>query len=316
MQKNHAKAIKGMAIACVALSGVIIFLCVIGIAMMSVMAPFIQDALADYYGYGYDGYGSIYGSYSIGTHYGSGDFPGYYDYYDDYAAYQLAVSIVNIILGLAIVAEGVVLAAGIIVLRNYNKPEKFTMVFAWSIVGAVLGFLCSGIIQGVLFIIIAVFVNSDKKLYRTGMYYPAAGAYAVPAVGQPVPPVPPMPAPGQPVPPVQPVQPASPQAVQPQPVAPVPAEATQAPSPDQAAVQGAVQPALEGAPVENAPFESAPVEEMVESVDQIQVVGTQAGAAQPDDQAAAVDSVVVDEGATVSIETGETETNDDQASQK
>lgn len=328
MQKNHAKAIKGMAIACVALSGVIIFLCVIGIAMMSVIGPFIQEAMVDYYDYGFDGYGSIYGSYSIGTHYGSGDFPGYYDYYDDYAAYQLAVSIINIILGLAIVAEGVVLAAGIIVLRNYNKPEKFAMVFAWSIVGAVLGFFCSGIIQGVLFIIIAVFVNSDKKLYRAGMYYPAAGAYVVPAAVQPVPPVPPVQVPGQPVPPVQPIQPASPQAgqpqpvqqlqqqaVQPQPVAYVPEGATQAPSPDQAAAQAAVQPALESAPAEGSPFESAPVEEMVESVDQIQVVGTQPDASQPDAQAAAPDSAVVDEGATVSIETGETEANDGQPSQ-
>ena len=76
-----------------------------------------------------------------------------------------------------------------------------------------------------------------------------------------------------------------------------------------------MQSALESAPAEGSPFESAPVEEMVESVDQIQVVGTQPDAAQPDGQAAAQDSTVVDEGATVSIETGEAEANDGQASQ-
>ncbi len=306
MQRNHAKAIKGMSIACIALSGVIIFICVIGIAMMSVMGPFIQDALADYYGYGYDGYGSIYGAYSLGAHYGSGDFPGYYDYYDDYAAYQLAVSIINIFLGLAIVAEGVVLAAGIIVLRNHNKPEKFNLVFGWSIVGAVLGFFCSGVIQGVLFIIIAVFVNSDKKLYRAGMYYPAAGAYVVPVAAQPVPPVSPMQVPGQPVPPAQPMaQPAAPQTAQPQPVAYVPAGVAQPSIPDQAAV---VQPALE----------SAPVEGMVESAEQVQVadVQPQPDAAKPDVQAAGqAPAAVVDEGATVSMETGETEVSDGQAPQ-
>lgn len=302
MQKNHAKAIKGLGIACIALSGVIIFLSIIVIAAMGVLGPFIQDAMVDYYfDYG-DGYGSIYGQDGIGSmllsaHHGWDSLgqSAYYGYYDDYAAYQLIMSVINVILVLEIVAEAVTLAAGIIVLRNHNKPEKLNLVFGWSIAGAVIGFICAGIVQCVLFIIIAVFASSDRKLYRAGMYYamPTGGVYAAPVAGQPVQPVPPVQVPGQPVPPVQPGQPAAMQPAQPQPqsqpVALVSEEATQPPMPDQAA---AAQPALESAAEPAPAVETAEVVEAAEQVQASQPV--------PDDQAP---TVVVDEGAVVSIET-------------
>lgn len=287
MQKNHAKAIKGMSIACIALAGVIILTCLIGIAMMSAMAPFIQEAMLDsYYDYDYGygsgyGYDSIFGQYGIGAHYGSGDFPGYYSYYDDFAAYQLAVAIVNILLGCMIVAEALVLVAGIMALRNYNKPDKFGLVFGWSIAGAVIGFLCAGVIQAVLFIIIAVFVNGDKKLYRAGLYYTGAAPAAY-AAAQPVQPISPMP--------VQPVQPVATQPVQPAAQATQPVQPTaQATQPVQQVAASATQPVL--APAADAATQS-PSPQQVQASAQGPVDGASAQAAQPESAQPETEAVV------------------------
>lgn len=222
MPKNHAKAIKGMSIACIAVAGIVILVCLAGLAMIALFGPILEEAIMDSYvynygyGYGYD-YDSIFGAYGISTAlepmhghhaYYPSDFP---NAYDELGEFQVMMTMFNVLLVLGLIAEGIVLAAAIIVLKNHNKPEKFGMVFVWSIVGAVIGFFASGIVQGVLFIIIAVFVNSDKKLYQAGMYFVPVpgmpGAVSSYPSQQPVPPM----APGAPVAPVaqvpaQPVQ--------------------------------------------------------------------------------------------------------------
>lgn len=256
MQRNHAKAIKGMSIACVALSGAVILLCLIGMAVMSALGPLLLESMTDSY-YDYDYY-DFYSSYQqtglegmlAAASGGFGDFSqaSYYgDFYDDYYSYQLAVTILNIMLGFMILGEAVVLVAGIMVLRNYDKPEKLGLVFGWSIGGAVVGFLCTGIIQAVLFIIIAVFANSDKKLYKAGMYYAGAApaAYAAAqAAGQPVAPMP-----------VQPAQ--TMQAAQPAAMQPVAQPVAQQPMATQPVAQPVAQQPMATQPV--APAEARPL---------------------------------------------------------
>lgn len=184
MPKNHAKAIKGMSIACIALSGLVILVAIGMMFLLSFLDAIMVDVYSDPYYGGYDMsdyYDSIFGAYGLGgsivgldathgMHHDASAY-GYYDYYDDYASYKLAAMVANVMLVCGIIGAAVTLAAGIVVLRNHNKPEKFNLAFGWSIVGAVLGFLTTGVIQGVLFIIIAVFINSDKKLYQAGMYF-------------------------------------------------------------------------------------------------------------------------------------------------
>lgn len=300
MQRNHAKAIKGMSIACVALSGAVILLCLIGMAVMSALGPLLLESMTDSY-YDYDYY-DFYSSYQqtglegmlAAASGGFGDFSqaSYYgDFYDDYYSYQLAVTILNIMLGFMILGEAVVLVAGIMVLRNYDKPEKLGLVFGWSIGGAVVGFLCTGIIQAVLFIIIAVFANSDKKLYKAGMYYAGAApaAYAAAqAAGQPVAPMP--------VQPAQTMQAAQPAATQPvaQPVAQQPM-ATQPVAPAEARPL----PAASCAPAADVVQEAVVVAEPVPA--EPAVVDSAAEPASAGDADAEVVPVIED-GAVVSIE--------------
>ncbi len=306
MQRNHAKAIKGMSIACVALSGAVILLCLIGMAVMSALGPLLLESMTDsYYDYGYYDFYSSYQQTGLegmlaAASGGFGDFSqaSYYgDYYDDYYSYQLAVTILNIMLGFMILGEAVVLVAGIMVLRNYDKPEKLGLVFGWSIGGAVVGFLCTGIIQAVLFIIIAVFANSDKKLCKAGMYYagaaPAAYAAAQAAVQ-----------------PAQTMQAAQPMATQPvaQPVAQQPM-ATQPAAQPVAQQPMATQPA---APAEARPLPAASCAPAADVVQEAVVVAEPVSA-----EPAVVDSAaepasagdagaevvpVIEDGAVVSIE--------------
>lgn len=244
MQKDHAKAIKGMSIACIVLSGLAILACIVGIAAMGAIGDAVREYGLDYDYYDLDGhYDSIFGMYGLGDsvanmhwHGGYGELGGYGGHYDDMALFQLGLGFVNALLVFGIVAEAVCLAAGILALRNYNKPGKFGLVFGWSIAGAVLGFLGAGFVQCVLFIIIAVFVNSDKKLYAAGMYSPS-GTVAYQQQPMPVPPAGPAAAP---------VQPVSAPAPQPQPeLQPSPAS-------------GSVVPVAEGAPSVESASDAAP----------------------------------------------------------
>lgn len=314
MPKNHAKAIKGMSIACIALAGVMMLLCLCGMALMSVLGPILQEEMAnsyydygmldDLYGYGY-GYDSIFGMLGSSipladSHHGLSSGMGSYGYGygDDYATYQLAISMLNVLLVVGLIAQAVVLAAGIICLKNGNKPEKFGMVFAWSIVGAVIGFISSGVVQGVLFIIIAVFVHSDRKLARAGMYFaegtaPAYGAYAQPGYpGAPVPPVagqqydpatgqPYAPSAGQAAPPVPPAPEREVQSTEP--IVPVVAGNITYPGPNDPIVDGMP-------PVE--PFTQPPAPAGAE------------GASEQQTEAVAIEEapVVIDSGAVISIE--------------
>lgn len=303
MPKNHAKAIKGMSIACIAIAGIIILICLAGLAMIAFFGPILEEIILDSYtydygyGYGYD-YDSIFGAYGLtsalepihGHHaYYSGDFP---SAYDDLGELQVMLTMFNVLLVLGLIAEGVVLAGSIIILKNHNKPEKFGMIFVWSIVGAIIGFFGSGIVQAVLFIIIAVFVNSDKKLYQAGMYFvPAPGVPGAVAY-----------APQQPVPPMAPVASGAP-------VVPAAQVLTQPAQPGQPGQPG--QPVSMVQPVQiaqTAPAAEAPVQagvaiaqatEAISADDAIVVEAAQAETAVAPEEPA---PVIVDEGAVIKLD--------------
>lgn len=202
MQKNHAKAIRGLSIASVAVSAVLIVCFIAGAVLMGVVGAVAGTELvnANYYDFDYDDF--------YGYHHGHG----YADYYGDYADTQLAAIMVGVlvwIFGIGALLCAVSLVAAIMALRNWDKPQNYGKVFGWSIAGAIVGFFGSGIVLTVLFVLIAVFVNMDKKLYGSGLSYGGAAPAA---------PVQPMPhAPQQPMP--QASQPQSQPAVQSQPVA-------------------------------------------------------------------------------------------------
>lgn len=205
MQKNHAKAIKGLSIAAIVISAVLIVCYILGMVMVGVTGTYAADYLSSY---AYDDM-----------------FDNHYEYHsfdaDDAAAFSAIMGVVNVALAFCVIGVVVCLIGGIIALRNYDKPEKLGAVFGWSIAGAILGFVATGVILTVLFVIIAVFANSDKKLYQSGMYYamnqPYAQAqgYQTPVYAMPVVDAAPM----QSVPAQQPVVPAD--AYQAQPSAPV-----------------------------------------------------------------------------------------------
>lgn len=168
MQKNHAKVIKGLSIASLVVSAVFLVCWLLGAVLMGALGSYAGTELLDYY--------SEYGSH------GHGD--GYYssDLYDDYYDAQVASAMLGMSSGVFVAAAllcAVGLVASIIVLRNWDKPQNYGKVFGWSIAGAIMGFMGSGMILTALFIIMAVFANTDKKLYEAGQYYGMPG-YGVP----------------------------------------------------------------------------------------------------------------------------------------
>lgn len=188
MQQNHAKAIKGMSIAVIALSAITLAGCIIaGIVLIAgggMMAAYGPEYLDSYYSSGYAN------SYELA-----------HDTSDAMALMAIVGVIGGMFLVWAILVSVVSLIAGIIGLRNCQNPAKLGSVFGWNIAGAIASFLCGSIVVTVLCIIVAVFANKDRALASSGCFA------AVPAYGAvPMPNAAPMPPQQVPVAPAQPTQ--------------------------------------------------------------------------------------------------------------
>lgn len=179
MQTNHANAIKGLSIATIVLAALGILGAVITVAVANVMGTMLLEMGPDMVASGYAS-GSTHG---LDYEYNMSD-------EQAIAMVSMLTSIVGGGVGIwMLICNVVILVAGIMGLRGYNKPEKLGNVFIWAIVGAVLSFLGGGIITMVLLIIVAVFANKDKKLYA-GMASAGAGMpSAAPVAAAPVAPV-------------------------------------------------------------------------------------------------------------------------------
>lgn len=255
MQKNHAGAIKGLGIAAIVLSGLVILLCIILMGVIGFMGQYADSYMDSYY-YSYDT--SPFSHHEYDPYYGNG----YYDYYYDdyYGAESLgaALAIANIFLVIGILCAIVTLVAGIIALRFHKTPEKLGLIFGWSIAGAIVGFCGGGIIPAALFIIIAVFAYKDKQMVANGTYLQSFAAPSPSPYGhtspyaqttQAVTTATTMAAPAAPVAPAQPPVPTA----APAPVAPSTVPTSPAPSPVPAAQPGTISmtltPDAESAPL-------------------------------------------------------------------
>lgn len=199
MYTNHAKAIKGLSIANIVLGVLGILGSLGGCAALGSSAAIVASSGYDY-------------------------IPLDDGYYMDTAAATGLMGVLTFFMVVACIASVLILVAGIMGVRNADKPEKLKGVMAWNIVGAIAGLLGSWI-SLVLCIIVAVFANKDKNAYATGAYGAPTAPYG--AYGAPVPPAAPA-APQQPAvsnAPVVPTTPVAAEAVTPQQPAPAQVEA-------------------------------------------------------------------------------------------
>ncbi len=215
MQKCHQKAIRGMSIACIVLAGLAVFASLIVAIALAAIGPSAIAASGTLTPSAFDA--SIYDTYGHHGHY-------YYDFDDVYGLYgddygtissataALIVNVCIVICAFCLLLSAACLVAGIIALRSCNDPSKYGSIMGWSIVGAVCSGLSGSIASLVLFIIIAVFVSKDKKMYAMGYVPDAAGNFCVPSgavYGQPQAPITqsqPMPAAPVPTPSVPPTE--------------------------------------------------------------------------------------------------------------
>lgn len=199
MYTNHAKAIKGLSIANIVLGVLGILGSLGGCAALGSSAAIVANSGYDY-------------------------IPLDDGYYMDTAAAAGLMGMLTIFAVFACIAAIFILVAGIVGVRNADKPEKLKGVMVWNIVGAVAGLFGSWI-SLVLCIIVAVFANKDKNAYVSGSYGAPAAPYG--AYGAPVSPAAPA-APQQPAvsnAPVVPTTPVAAEAVTPQQPAPAQVEA-------------------------------------------------------------------------------------------
>lgn len=89
---------------------------------------------------------------------------GYDESADAIMAIYNAVIIIVMLIPLLLALLSVV--AGVLVLINVKRPERLQFIMVWGIVGAVASGLACSLPCLVMFILIAVFANSDKAIYR------------------------------------------------------------------------------------------------------------------------------------------------------
>lgn len=196
MQNSDARLVRGLSVAVVVLSSLSILACLIGFICMALIQGVSNDP--EFY------------SVLIAQLENDPDFT------SDLALSGLTVQdllpIWNSILIVGWVAIGwgllcsiITMVASILGIRNYNKPDKLSGAFVWSIVGAIGAFLMGRLITAVLLVVAAVYINRVRK--NTNAAY--AQAYAQPGYVQ-----------GYGQQPAQPVQPGYGQGYEQQPVQP------------------------------------------------------------------------------------------------
>ena len=188
MQESNARTLRGVSIAVVVLSVLAIAAFLIGAVAVGVFGAFAADP--SLYGNGISLEGYDHGQYdSLGPE-GIASLVG------------LSIGIAMAFLVWGLLCGATSLIAGILGIRNYNKPEKLGAMFGWSIAGAVVAFLSGRIITTILLVMAAVYAHKLRNPL------PAAYAQPQPVYGQPYQPQQPYAAPqppaGQPAPLAQP----------------------------------------------------------------------------------------------------------------
>lgn len=164
MQESNARTLRGVSIAVVVLAVLAILTFLLGAIAVGIFGAIATDPSLYGDGIAIDGYN--------------------HGRYDSLSPEGVA-SIVGLSLGIAIaflvwgmLCAAVSLIAGILGIRNHDKPEKLGAVFGWSIAGAIVAFLSGRIITTVLLVVAAVYAHKLRN--------PAPAAYAPqPMYGQP-----------------------------------------------------------------------------------------------------------------------------------
>lgn len=200
MLKTHTKAIKGMSIAALVLSAISILLSLLCIVIFSFASDLLytygNDVMYDLYDHSYNDMFDM-----SSTHRGYGyDFSPYaYNIDpDDYTyLYPAVFGFLNGLMVFVLVCSVVSLIASIIGLRIEETPNSLKNGFVWFIVGAVISGISIGLPTCVLFILMAVFANSDRKLIEQQYAQPYIG-YGEPNIPSPGAQIPYYPQPEQP----------------------------------------------------------------------------------------------------------------------
>lgn len=254
MQTDYSKTIKGLSIANVILSALVLVLWVVILLFMIGTMGLMNTAGPDAFDQAIAQSGSDY----------------YFDEYEITGSETLALA--NMIMGLGIgvivvlaLISAVPLIAGIMGLRNYANPQKLGMVMGWSIAGAICAFFTASIVSTVLLIITAVYASKGKNAaamysaygvqpgvqgYGQGYGQPNAYGYQAPSTQN-------VPAYGQQVQPYGQGQPAAPQTYG-QPVAPQTYGQPAATTPASIAAAPTATPAPAVTPTEPEPAATAP----------------------------------------------------------
>lgn len=153
MKNAHASSIKGLSIAVIILSALGILAAVLLMVFSGVLSAIIMNEGPDLMN-------------DMRYEYGSSSM--YLNDIDSDDAFF--VSAIMMLLGgglsvwLLICCVGG-LIAGILGVMHAANPPKLGLVMGWAIAGTILSFLGGSVIVAVLLIIIAVFANSDKRMY-------------------------------------------------------------------------------------------------------------------------------------------------------
>lgn len=164
MNISHAKAIRGLSIAVIVISGITLLCCIIGLFCIAIGSVALDEYGTNAIRHAHD---LDYYSYS----YGFDD-----DDIVDLSHFALAVGGAGVIW--EILTCAVSLVAGIIGLRKADQAEKLGSVFGWGIAGAVAAILGGRIITCVLLVISAIFAHKDKEAALAGIY--SSAPYAQP----------------------------------------------------------------------------------------------------------------------------------------
>ncbi len=180
MSNPNAKAVRGLSIAVVVLSVLVIVTCLITILVLAFgTAALTSDSASDAFSSELMQDPDL-NSYQLNT-----------DELMELALLSVGLTIAAV--AWPLVCSIISLIAGILGIRNADNTEKLGSAFGWSVVGIVVSFLSFNIIIAILLIISAVYINKIRNApmvpYGQPQAYTAYGqqTYAQP-YGQPCPP--------------------------------------------------------------------------------------------------------------------------------
>lgn len=159
---QNQKVVRGLSIAAIVIAGLSVIGSLITLFTASAGLAAVNETIdayssySSYYGYGYSYY--------------------YYDP-DELAAASFAMTLLVAYGVFALIASAFSVFASIFTLINFKSEQKLKTIFVLAIIGAAVSLLMIGIVEVVLFVLIAVFVN---KLRKAGTA-PAPMAGATPA---------------------------------------------------------------------------------------------------------------------------------------